>query len=83
MLFRNLMAMDVEECIRAYPLDAVVLLGGCDKTVPAQLMGAVSADVPAIMVTGGPVAGRRTSAAASSAPAPTSGTTPTSCAPAG
>jgi dihydroxy-acid dehydratase len=54
MLFRNLMAMDVEECIRAYPLDAVVLLGGCDKTVPAQLMGAASADVPAIMLTGGP-----------------------------
>ena len=46
MLFRNLMAMDVEECIRSYPLDAVVLLGGCDKTVPAQLMGAVSAGVP-------------------------------------
>jgi len=54
MLFRNLMAMDVEECIRAYPLDAVVLLGGCDKTIPAQLMGAASAGVPAIMVTGGP-----------------------------
>lgn len=54
MLYRNLMAMDVEECIRAYPLDAVVLLGGCDKTVPAQLMGAASADVPAIMITGGP-----------------------------
>jgi dihydroxy-acid dehydratase len=54
MLFRNLMAMDVEECIRGYPLDAVVLLGGCDKTVPAQLMGAASVDVPAIMITGGP-----------------------------
>jgi dihydroxy-acid dehydratase len=54
MLFRNLMAMDVEECIRGYPLDAVVLLGGCDKTIPAQLMGAASADVPAVMVTGGP-----------------------------
>jgi dihydroxy-acid dehydratase len=54
MLFRNLMAMDVEESIRAYPLDAVVLLGGCDKTVPAQLLGAVSADVPAIIITGGP-----------------------------
>jgi dihydroxy-acid dehydratase len=54
MLFRNLMSMDVEECIRGYPLDAVVLLGGCDKTVPAQLMGAASADVPAIMLTGGP-----------------------------
>src|SRR6266849_3480822 len=55
MLYRNLMAMDVEECVRAYPLDAVVLLCGCDKTTPAQLMGAASADVPAIMVTGGPM----------------------------
>jgi dihydroxy-acid dehydratase len=54
MLYRNLMSMDVEESIRSYPLDAVVLLGGCDKTVPAQLMGAASADVPAIVVTGGP-----------------------------
>jgi dihydroxyacid dehydratase/phosphogluconate dehydratase len=54
MLYRNLMAMDVEESIRSYPLDAVVLLGGCDKTVPAQLMGAASADIPAIMLTGGP-----------------------------
>ncbi|MEV8339407.1 IlvD/Edd family dehydratase [Leucobacter sp. NPDC077196] len=54
MQFRNLMAMDVEESIRSYPLDAVVLLGGCDKTVPAQLMGAASADIPAIMLTGGP-----------------------------
>src|SRR5438046_4743505 len=55
MMFRNLMAMDVEECIRAYPLDAVVLLSGCDKTTPAMLMGAASADLPAIMVTGGPM----------------------------
>ncbi len=55
MLFRNLMAMDVEECIRAYPMDAVVLLCGCDKTTPAQLMGAASADVPAIVVPGGPM----------------------------
>jgi L-arabonate dehydrase len=55
MLYRNLMAMDVEECIRAYPLDAVVLLSGCDKTTPAQLMGAASADVPAVMVPGGPM----------------------------
>jgi dihydroxy-acid dehydratase len=54
MLYRNLMAMDVEESIRAYPLDAVVLIGGCDKTVPAGLMGAASADVSAIMITGGP-----------------------------
>src|SRR5918996_1103964 len=55
MLFRNLMAMDAEECIRAYPLDAVVLLSGCDKTTPAMLMGAASADVPALMLTGGPM----------------------------
>src|ERR1700736_6942085 len=55
MLYRNLMAMDVEEWIRAYPLDSVVLLSGCDKTTPAMLMGAASADVPAIMVTGGPM----------------------------
>jgi dihydroxy-acid dehydratase len=54
MLYRNLMAMDVEESIRSYPLDAIVLIGGCDKTVPAQLMGAASADIPAIMITGGP-----------------------------
>jgi L-arabonate dehydrase len=55
MLYRNLMAMDVEESIRAHPLDAVVLLCGCDKTTPAQLMGAASADVPALMVPGGPM----------------------------
>jgi dihydroxy-acid dehydratase len=54
MLYRNLMAMDVEESIRAHPFDAVVLLASCDKTVPAQLMGAASAGVPAIMLTGGP-----------------------------
>jgi dihydroxy-acid dehydratase len=54
MLFRNLMAMDVEETIRANPFDAVVLIGGCDKTVPAQLMGAASVDLPTIMITGGP-----------------------------
>jgi dihydroxy-acid dehydratase len=54
MLFRNLMAMDAEETIRANPLDAVVLLAGCDKTIPAVLMGAASVDLPAIMVTGGP-----------------------------
>jgi dihydroxy-acid dehydratase len=54
MLYRNLMAMDVEESLRSYPFDATVLVGGCDKTVPAQIMGAISADIPAIMVTGGP-----------------------------
>ncbi len=55
MLFRNLMSMDVEESISANPIDGVVLLCGCDKTTPAQLMGAASADIPAIMVTGGPM----------------------------
>src|SRR4029079_4057583 len=55
MLLRNLMAMDVEESIRANPLDAVVLLCGGDKTPPAQLMGAASANIPAIVVTGGPM----------------------------
>jgi dihydroxy-acid dehydratase len=55
MLYRNLMAMDVEESIRANPIDGVVLLCGCDKTTPAQLMGAASADIPAIVVPGGPM----------------------------
>jgi dihydroxy-acid dehydratase len=54
MKFRNLMAMDTEEMIRAQPMDAVVLMGGCDKTVPAQLMGAASAGKPAIQLIGGP-----------------------------
>jgi dihydroxy-acid dehydratase len=53
--FRNLMAMDSEEMIRAQPMDAVVLMGGCDKTVPAQLMGAASADLPAIQLVAGPM----------------------------
>ncbi len=53
--FRNLMAMDTEEMIRAQPMDAVVLMGGCDKTVPAQLMGAASADLPAIQLVAGPM----------------------------
>jgi L-arabonate dehydrase len=55
MLYRNLMAMDVEESIRSYPLDGVVLLTGCDKTNPASILGAASADIPAIVVTGGPM----------------------------
>jgi dihydroxy-acid dehydratase len=53
--YRNLMAIDTEEMIRAQPMDAVVLMGGCDKTVPAQLMGAVSADLPAIALVAGPM----------------------------
>jgi dihydroxy-acid dehydratase len=55
MMFRNLMAMDTEEMIRAQPMDAVVLIGGCDKTVPAQLMGALSADIPAVQLVTGPM----------------------------
>ena len=55
LVFRNLMAMDVEEMIRAQPMDAVVLIGGCDKTLPAQLMGAISANKPAIALPVGPM----------------------------
>jgi dihydroxy-acid dehydratase len=55
LVYRNLMAMAVEEMIRAQPMDAVVLMGGCDKTVPAMLMGALSADKPAAMVVAGPM----------------------------
>ena len=55
MMFRNLMSMDVEEMIRAQPMDSVVLIGGCDKTVPAQLMGAASAGKPAIQLVTGPM----------------------------
>ncbi|MCI0458627.1 MAG: dihydroxy-acid dehydratase [Gemmataceae bacterium] len=55
MLYRNLLAMDTEEMIRAQPLDGVVLLAGCDKNIPAQLMGAASANRPALMITGGPM----------------------------
>lgn len=53
--FRNLMSIDTEEMIRAQPMDAVVLMGGCDKTVPAQLMGAASADLPAVQLVAGPM----------------------------
>jgi L-arabonate dehydrase len=55
MLFRNLASMDVEESIRANPIDAVVLLCGCDKTTPSLVMGAASCDVPALVVSGGPM----------------------------
>ena len=53
--YRNLMSMDTEEMIRAQPMDSVILMGGCDKTVPAQLMGAATCDVPAIQLGGGPM----------------------------
>ena len=55
MLFRNLLAMEVEESIRANPVDAVVLLGGCDKTTPGQLMGAASVDLPTLVISSGPM----------------------------
>ena len=56
MLYRNLAAMDTEEMISAQPMDSVILLGACDKTIPAQLMGAASADLPALQFSGGPMA---------------------------
>jgi len=55
LLYRNMLAMEVEEMIRAYPVDGVVLMGGCDKTTPAMLLGATSADVPAIFLPAGPM----------------------------
>src|SRR6516162_10054630 len=55
MLFRNLVSMDVEESIRANPIDGVVLLCGCDKTTPSLVMGAASCDVPALVLSGGPM----------------------------
>jgi dihydroxy-acid dehydratase len=55
MFLRNLMSIDAEEMIRAQPMDAVVLVGGCDKTVPALLMGCLSADIPAIQLVTGPM----------------------------
>jgi Dihydroxyacid dehydratase/phosphogluconate dehydratase len=59
MLYRNLLAMEVEEVLRSHPVDGAVLMGGCDKTVPGLLMGAISADLPAIFLPAGPMlAGR-------------------------
>jgi dihydroxy-acid dehydratase len=55
MLLRNLMSMDTEEMLKALPLDAAVMIGGCDKTIPAELMGAISADMPAIVIPVGPM----------------------------
>ena len=55
MVYRNLMSMDTEEMVRAQPMDSVVLIGGCDKTVPAQLMGAASANIPAVQLVTGPM----------------------------
>ena len=83
MLFRNLMSMDVEECIRSLPFDGVVLLSGCDKTTPAMLMGAASADVPGDHGHGRPHAARDVRDRGGGLRAPTSGATGTSFAPAG
>jgi len=55
MLYRNLLAMETEEVLRCHPIDAAVLMGGCDKTVPAMLMGAISADIPAVFLPAGPM----------------------------
>jgi len=57
MLWRNMAAMATEEMLRANPIDGVVLLGGCDKTIPALLMAAASVDLPAVVVPGGPMPG--------------------------
>ncbi|WP_345025692.1 dihydroxy-acid dehydratase, partial [Actinomadura keratinilytica] len=55
MLWRNMAAMSTEEMLRANPVDGVVLLGGCDKTIPSLLMAAASVDIPAVVVPGGPM----------------------------
>ena len=55
MLYRNLLSMETEEVLRSYPIDGAILMGGCDKTTPALLMGAASADLPAIFVPAGPM----------------------------
>ena len=59
MLYRNLLAMEAEEVLRANPIDGAVLMGGCDKTMPALLMGAISMNLPAIFLPGGPDAARQ------------------------
>ena len=82
MMYRNLMAMDTEEMIGAQPMDAVVLIGGCDKTVPAQLMGAASAGLPAIQLVTGPMSTGRHTRPAARAPAPTAAASGPSTAPA-
>ena len=82
MLYRNLLAMETEELLRSYPADGAVLMGGCDKTTPALLMGAISMNLPAIFMPAGPDAARQLARRRRSARAPTSGSTGRSCAPA-
>jgi dihydroxyacid dehydratase/phosphogluconate dehydratase len=81
MMYRNLLAMETEELLRSYPCDGAVLLGGCDKTTPALLMGAISMNIPTIFVPAGPML-RATGATPRSAAAATPGNTGPSCAPA-
>ena len=82
MLYRNLLAIEIEEMVRANPLDGLVVLANCDKSVPGALMGAISANVPVVLVTGGarPVARFRGRAPA---PGPRCGACGTSAAPGG
>ena len=81
MMYRNFLAMETEEALRSYPADGAVLMGGCDKTTPALLMGAISMNLPAIFMPAGPML-RGTGAARRWARAATSGNTGRSCAPA-
>ena len=82
MLYRNLLAMETEELLRSYPVDGAVLMGGCDKTTPALLMGAISMNLPAIFMPAGPDAARQLARPVRSAAAPTSGSTGPKSAPA-
>ena len=82
MLYRNLLAMETEELLRSYPVDGAVLMGGCDKTTPALLMGAISMNLPAIFMPAGPMLRGNWRGAAARRRAPTSGNTGRSCAPA-
>ena len=82
MLYRNLLSIEIEEMIRNYPLDGIVLLAGGDKTVPGSIMGAVSADLPMVLVTSGSREAWRCSGACASVPAATCGGSGTSGGPA-
>lgn len=81
MLYRNMLAMETEELLRSYPVDGAVLLGGCDKSTPALLMGAASVDLPTVFVAKPGRCCRGTGATKSSAPAPTCGSTGTTSGP--
>ena len=82
MLYRNLLAMDTEEVLRSLPVDGAVLMGGCDKTTPALLMGAISVNLPAIYLARRPHAARQLERQSRWAAAPTFGSSGPSAAPA-